>query len=45
MAHYRILSDAEIRAALDERDAAIERETVADALTGDATLSPAVAGE
>jgi glycoside/pentoside/hexuronide:cation symporter, GPH family len=36
---------AEIRAALDERDAAIERETVADTLTGDATLSPAAAAE
>jgi Na+/melibiose symporter-like transporter len=36
---------AEIRAALDERDAAIERETVADELTGDSTLSPAAAAE
>ena len=31
---------AEIRAALDERDAAIEQETVADALTGEPPMSP-----
>jgi glycoside/pentoside/hexuronide:cation symporter, GPH family len=36
---------AEIRAALDERDAAIERESIADELTGDAALSPAAAAE
>jgi glycoside/pentoside/hexuronide:cation symporter, GPH family len=31
---------AEIRAALDERDAAIEQETVADALTGEPPMTP-----
>ncbi|HEX4095939.1 MAG TPA: MFS transporter [Caulobacteraceae bacterium] len=36
---------AEIRAALDERDAALARETLADELTGDTTLSPAAAAE
>ena len=36
---------AEIRAALDERDAAIERESVADALTGEPPLDAPAAAE
>jgi glycoside/pentoside/hexuronide:cation symporter, GPH family len=36
---------AEIRAALDERDRAIEAESLADTLVDDATLSPATAAE
>jgi glycoside/pentoside/hexuronide:cation symporter, GPH family len=36
---------AEIRTALDERDAAIEAEALSDALTGDQTMSPATAAE
>jgi len=32
---------AEIRAALDQRDAAIEQESVADSLTGEPGLAPA----
>ncbi|HLY79522.1 MAG TPA: hypothetical protein VKQ70_09125 [Caulobacteraceae bacterium] len=36
---------AEIRAALDERDRAIEAESLADGLVDDATMSPAAAAE